>query len=150
MQPGYPGQDDPQGQQPPQYGQQPPQYGQQPPQYGQQPPQSYPSAPGYPAGAYPAGGQGQNNTMGLASMIMGIAAIPLLCCFYIGLPLGIAAAVMGFLAKKKADQGLASNRSQAMTGLITGAIAAVLGIVLILLSVVFQVMDLPTNYNYSN
>jgi hypothetical protein len=148
------------GQQPPQYGDQPPQYGQQPPQYGDQPPQygapqypdpysqqpsspppgqPYPSAPAYPAGSYgPPAGQQPSNTLGLVSMILGIASIPLLCCFSLGLPLGIAAAVMGYLGKKRADQGLATNRGQAQAGFICGAIAAGLGIVLIVLSIVLN------------
>jgi hypothetical protein len=139
MQPGDQG-PDPYGQQPPYGGQpphgQPPQYGQQPPQYGQ-PGQygSWPSdAPGTPTGQ-------PSNTQGLLAMIFGIAALPLVCCFGIGIPLGIVAAVLGFLGKRKADQGLATNSGQALTGLILGAIAAVGGIVLI---IVGQAVDLPT------
>jgi hypothetical protein len=159
------GQQPPSGDQPPQYGQQPqygqpPQYGQQPPQYGDQPPQygaqqypdpyaqqpaspppgqPYPSAPVYPAGGYGTpSGQQPSNTLGLVSMILGIASIPLLCCFSLGLPLGIAAAIMGYIGRKRADQGLATNRGQAQTGLICGAIAAGLGIILIVLSIVLN------------
>jgi hypothetical protein len=154
MQPGNEGQD-PYGQQPPSggqppYGQQPPQgpppqYGQQPPQYGQ--PQyseqyGYPSAPEYPPGAYGAPGGQPSNTQGLVSMILGIAAIPLVCCFGVGIPLGIAAAVLGFLGKRKADQGQATNRGQALAGLICGAVAAVGGVILI---IVGQLADIRTN-----
>jgi hypothetical protein len=164
MQPGNPGQDPygqqpPSGDQPPQYGQQPqygqpPQYGQQPPQYGDQPPQygapqypdpyaqqppppgqPYPSAPVYPAGGYDSStGQKASNTQGLIAMILGIASIPL-CCLYLGFPLGIAALVLGYLGKKKADQGLATNRSQALTGLICGAVGTVLSLVAIVLTI---------------
>jgi hypothetical protein len=93
--------------------------------------------PGYGQPAAP------NNTFGLVSMILGIVAIPLVCCFYIGVPIGIAAAVLGFLGKQKVDQGLANNRGQAMAGLICGAAAVALGILLIILSVVVTNMDLP-------
>ncbi|MEV6369863.1 DUF4190 domain-containing protein [Micromonospora musae] len=173
MQPGYPGQDphgqqpnqDPTAQphdpySPPPaapYGQQPtpgqpygqpqnpqnpqPPYGQpyQDP-YGQQ--QPYGGAPTYPNAGYPQP-SGQNNTLGLVSMILGIAAIPLVCCFYLGIPVGIAGIITGYLAKQKADQGQASNGGQAKAGLICGAVAVVLGILVIILGVIANV-SLPT------
>ncbi|SCL19436.1 protein of unknown function [Micromonospora nigra] len=103
-------------------------YGQQQP-YGQ--PQMYPNA-GFAA-------QGQQNTLGLVSMILGIASIPLGCCLYLGLPLGIAAVVTGWLGKQKADQGLASNAGQAKAGLICGAVGAGLTVLLLVLAVVANV-----------
>ena len=72
-------------------------------------------------------------------MILGIASIPLVCCFYIGVPVGIAAVVLGFMGKQKADQGLATNRGMAMAGLICGAVAIVLGILFVILAVVLNV-----------
>jgi hypothetical protein len=142
MQPGNQGQD-PYGQQPPsggqpQYGQQPPPYGQQPPQYGQQPPQygqpgQYPTPPGYQSEEYGAPAGQPSNTQGLVAMILGIASIPLLCCFFIGFPLGIVATVLGYLGRKKADQGLATNRGQAQAGFICGIVAVALGLILIIL-----------------
>ncbi|MGW5559351.1 DUF4190 domain-containing protein [Micromonospora sp. NPDC003944] len=172
MQPGNPGQD-PYGQQPNQdptapqppaspYGQQPqdpyaaPQapYGQQPTSgqpYGQQPPYQDPYAqqqpqygggPTYPNAGYPQA-QGQNNTLGLVSMILGIASIPLVCCLYLGIPVGIAGIVTGYLAKQKVAQGQANNAGQAKAGLICGAVGVGLGILLLILSVVAQV-NLPT------
>ena len=84
---------------------------------------------GPPPGGYPGGPGAPQNTQGLVGMILGIAAIPLICCC-IGIPLGIAGAVVSWLGLQKANQGLATNRSQAMTGLVCGAIGAVLGIIL--------------------
>ncbi|MGW0436074.1 DUF4190 domain-containing protein [Micromonospora sp. NPDC003197] len=78
-------------------------------------------------------------------MILGIAAIPLLFCCYLGFPLGIAAAVTGFLGKQKADQGLADNRGQALAGLICGAVAVGLGILSIILNFVGMAL-VPTSY----
>lgn len=129
------------------YGQQPTSgqpYGQQQPYqdpYGQQQPQ-YGAGPQYPNAGYPQA-QGQNNTLGLVSMILGIASIPLVCCLYIGIPVGIAAVVTGYLARQKVAQGQASNAGQAKAGLICGAVGVVLGILLLILSVVAQV-NLPT------
>ncbi|GAB3139740.1 hypothetical protein GCM10027290_09430 [Micromonospora sonneratiae] len=100
--------------------------------------QPYGAAPGYgaPVPGYPAPPAQQENTLGLVSMILGIVAIPLLCCFGIGTLLGIAAVITGFLGKQKADQGLASNRGQAMAGLICGAVAAGIGLILIVLNII--------------
>ncbi len=102
-----------------------------------------PTPPG-PGGAPGVPGQ-QSNALGLTAMILGIAAIPLACCFYLGLPLGIVAAVLGFLGKNKADQGLATNRGQAIAGLICGIIGAALGLLALLLTVVFGVVDYPNS-----
>ncbi|MEU6024392.1 DUF4190 domain-containing protein [Micromonospora sp. NPDC048871] len=139
--------------QPPAYGQ--PNYGQ--PAYGQptygQPPmsgqpygdpyaaqQSYGGGPMYPQAGFAAPG-GQQNTLGLVSMILGIAAIPLFCC-YLGIPLGAAALITGWLGKQKADQGLASNSGQALAGMICGGVGVLLGLLQIVLLVIN--ISLPT------
>ncbi|MEH1169114.1 hypothetical protein V6V47_27410 [Micromonospora sp. CPCC 205539] len=119
-------------------------YGQQPPYqdpYGQQQPYG---APTYPNAGYPqAQGQGQNNTLGLLSLILGIASIPLVCCLYIGIPVGIAGIITGYLGRQKAAQGLANNAGQAKAGLICGAVGAGLGILVLILGIVANV-NLPT------
>jgi hypothetical protein len=128
------GQPDPYGP-PPQapYGQSDP-YGQQPPPYG---------APTYPNAGYPSP-SGQNNTLGLIAMILGIASIPLACC-YMGIPLGIAGLVTGFLGTQKSDQGQAGNAGQAKAGLICGGVGVVLGILQIIAIVVLNVAPLSTS-----
>nr|WP_230519583.1 DUF4190 domain-containing protein [Salinispora arenicola] len=90
---------------------------------GQEP---YGGTPMYP-NAGPPFPAGQQNTLGLIAMILGIASVPLVCC-HLGLPLGIAAMVTGWLGQQKVEQGLAGNRGQALAGLICGAIGAVLGL----------------------
>ncbi|MEV6598003.1 DUF4190 domain-containing protein [Actinoplanes sp. NPDC051346] len=102
-----------------------------PPNYG--PPAGGPAAP--------------NNTMGLVGMILGIISIPLACCFYLGIPVGIAGAILGYLGRQKADSGFANNRGQAQAGLICGAIGAVLGIALIILSFTVRNFDWSTYLN---
>ena len=105
-----------------------------PPGGGYGPP---PSGGGY---GPPAGGPPQN-TQGLVGMILGIVSIPLACCGWGGLILGIAGAVLGFLGKKKAAEGLATNRGQAQAGFICGIIGAVLGIAIIILSFSVSALD---------
>jgi hypothetical protein len=97
------------------------------------------TAPGAPM---PPGPQQQpNNTLGLTSMILGIVSIPLCICFGLGGLVGAAAAVLGHLGKQKADQGLATNRGQAMTGFICGLIGAGLGVLYLILAVIGNVID---------
>lgn len=102
-----------------------------PPYYGQQP---------------PPGGQAPQNTQGLLGMILGIVSIPAACCPYLGLIVGIAGAVLGFLGRKKADAGLATNRGQAQAGFICGIIGAVLSIVWFIASLSLSSMDWANYY----
>jgi len=86
------------------------------------------SAPYPPVPPAPGPGAAPNNTLGLVALILGIAAIPLVCCFWLGVPVGIAAAVLGFIGKGKAERGEATNRGQALAGMICGIAAVALGI----------------------
>jgi hypothetical protein len=92
------------------------------------PPPPPPPYYGPPQGGYPGGPAAPQNTQGLIGMILGIVAIPMVCCC-LGIPVGIAAAIVSWLGLQKANQGLATNRSQALAGLICGSIAAVGGII---------------------
>ncbi len=87
---------------------------------------------GPPQGSYPGGPASPQNTQGLVGMILGIASIPLVCCC-LGIPLGAAGAIVSYLGLQKANQGLANNRSQAMAGLICGAVGVVFGLIQIVL-----------------
>ena len=117
----------------------------QPTEYSLYPPADSPPPPpppAYPVSGYavpmmpmPAVGAGQSNTFGLLSMIFGIISIPLLCCVYIGLPIGIAAAVLGIIGMNKANRGEADNKGMAIAGLVCGTVAAVGGLALIIISV---------------
>jgi uncharacterized protein DUF4190 len=125
---------------------QPTEYSLYPPTEPAPPPPMPPPPPAYPVSGYavpmmpmPAAGAGQSNTFGLLSMIFGIISIPLLCCLYIGLPLGIAAAVLGVVGMNKANRGEADNKGMAIAGLVCGAVAAVGGLVLIIVSVAANV-----------
>ncbi len=73
------------------------------------------------------GGSGQNNTLAIVSLVLGILSIP--CCGFI--IFGVAALVTGFMAKSKADQNPNEygGRGLALGGIILGAITILLGIV---------------------
>jgi hypothetical protein len=127
------GPQNPYGQQP--YGQQPygqqPGYGQQPPAYGQQPaygqPPQYP-APGYSAASvYPGAGGTQSNSLGVWSLILGLAGF--VCS--LGLLAGIPAIIVGRLAKKAAAEGRANNPGMGTAGMVLGWIATAVSIIVI-------------------
>ncbi|GAA4377375.1 DUF4190 domain-containing protein [Nocardioides caricicola] len=154
-----PEQPNPYGQQPPPpnpYGQQPPPanpYGQQPPPanpYGQpqQPPynpyqqQPYPPSgyPPQPPGYPPYQAAPPTEGLGLASMIIGIAALVLSCLYGVGLLGSPAALIMGRISMKRIDrsEGRLGGRGMAQAGFILGIIGTVF-LVLAIIAVIIIV-----------
>src|SRR5215216_3724984 len=89
---------------------------------GQPPPGGY-QAPGYQGPGYPAA-RGRRNGMGTAALVLVI----LLLFSPLGALLGLLAVLFGILGLIRANRGEADNRGQAVTGLITGAVALLFGI----------------------
>ena len=114
---------------------QPAEYSLYPPVSGPPPPPP-PPPPQYPVGGYavpmmqplPMAGSTQSNTFGLLSMIFGIISIPLLCCLYIGVPIGIAAVVLGVIGVNKANSGEANNKGMSIAGIACGGSGVLLGL----------------------
>lgn len=73
------------------------------------------------------GGAGKNQTLAIVSLVTGI--ISFLCCNWF--IVGLAAVVMGFIAKGKAEKNPNEygGRGLAMGGIITGALSAVIGLI---------------------
>jgi hypothetical protein len=132
---------------PPQYGPPPatpPQYG--PPQYGPPPadpfaprptsgqPQydPYAPAPGYPPSPYTADYPGpvstEDKTLGLLALVFGSLALPLACCWPLGLASGGAGVILGILGIRRSAEGQTTNRGLALGGLICGGIGVLLAI----------------------
>lgn len=79
-----------------------------------------------------------NHPLGLIGMICGIVGIPLAICFsLVGSVVGVVGIVLGVLGLNKVKQGEATNRGQALAGIITGAIALVIGIIGLTLGMIF-------------
>jgi Domain of unknown function (DUF4190) len=115
-------------------------YGQQP-QYGQ-PPYGQPYGPqGYGQGPYPPGyaypGVVPNNGKATASLITGIATLVLSWCCGAGV-LGVVAIVLGVKARSeiRASGGRQGGDGIALAGIITGAVAVLVGIVAIVVIIV--------------
>jgi hypothetical protein len=108
-----------------------------PPAVPYPPPNPY-YAPGY--GAPPP--TGQANALGIVALVLGIMSIPLGCCGVFGLIVPIPALVCGVLGIKKAQEGRATNKGIA----IAGVACAVVGIIIGVFFMIFQVMGSdPTN-----
>lgn len=123
-----------------------------------------PSAPGYggaqfgqpaqpAAWQYGAPQQKTTNGLAVASLVCGIAGLVLFWACFVGLILGIAAVVLGFIGRNKAKQlpGEAGS-GMALGGIITGGIAAVLTAVILVVAVVVgdSIDDLDVNSDPSD
>jgi Domain of unknown function (DUF4190) len=97
---------------------------------------TYPTQPGPPPGQGPAGGyptRPRRNGVGTTALVIGVVALVLVVLLLfapLGALLGLVAVVLGILGLVRVNRGDADNRGQAVAGLITGAIALLVGAVL--------------------
>jgi hypothetical protein len=56
----------------------------------------------------------------------------LLCCLYIGIPIGIAAIVLGIIGVNRANSGEANNKGMSIAGIACGCSGALLGLLWII------------------
>ncbi|MDQ1683831.1 MAG: hypothetical protein QOC82_568 [Frankiaceae bacterium] len=75
----------------------------------------------------------QQNGLGTAAMVLGIIGLVLFFTVFIGIVCGVLAIIFGIIGRNRARLGQASNHGQATAGLVTGIIAVVFSIGLILL-----------------
>jgi hypothetical protein len=66
-------------------------------------------------------------------MVLGILSIPCFCAWYIAIPIGIIAIILGVIAKNQADRGQAGGRGMALAGLICGSIGTVLALIMLII-----------------
>jgi len=81
-------------------------------------------------------GAGQSQVLAIGALVCGILSCTVLCCM--GIFLGPVAFVLGFMAKKKADENPAEygGRGLAVAGMITGGIGALFGIGFIIYEII--------------
>ena len=87
-----------------------------------------PSGAGY--GAYPRA-RPRRNGMGTTALVLGVVALVLVVLILfspLGVLLGLLAVIFGILGIVRVNRGEADNRGQAVAGLVTGAVALVLGL----------------------
>jgi hypothetical protein len=102
---------------------------------GQGPPPGGPPPGQGPGGSYQASGypttSGRRNGMGTTALVIGVVALVLVLLLLfspLGALLGLLAVLFGILGLIRANRGEADNRGQAVAGLVTGAVALLLGI----------------------
>jgi uncharacterized membrane protein HdeD (DUF308 family) len=72
----------------------------------------------------------RRNGMGTAALVVGVVALVLVVLILfapLGALLGLVALVLGIVGLVRANRGQADNRGQAVAGLVTGALALVVG-----------------------
>ncbi|MEU3599558.1 DUF4190 domain-containing protein [Streptomyces sp. NPDC006798] len=74
--------------------------------------------------------EAKQNTMGTASLVLGICSVVMFCVVGLNLVLGVLAVVFGVLGRKRVRRGEADNGSQATAGLVLGVIGTAAGLLL--------------------
>ena len=82
---------------------------------------------------YPAMYQSQDKTLPTISMILGIIAVLIGCC-YGGIPLGAGAIIVGVVAlnNEKSDPTNYGGKSMAIAGIVTGAVGFAISIMIVI------------------
>jgi hypothetical protein len=87
--------------------------------------------------------EAQGATPAMVLGIISVCVMPIGCCCWflelLAIPLGVVAIFMGVNARNRvnASGGTLGGRGKAMAGIITGAVAAVLGAIVLVIGVVF-------------
>ncbi|MEU7280013.1 DUF4190 domain-containing protein [Streptomyces sp. NPDC045431] len=82
---------------------------------------------GYGPGHGSAGVSGERpgRGMAIAALVTGVLSLLLFWLWFVGVPLAIAAIVLGVIAMRRARQGRATGKGMAITGLVLGSLAVV-------------------------
>jgi hypothetical protein len=76
--------------------------------------------------------------LAVASMVCGIVSVPLLCIWFMALPLAIVALILGIIARNAVRRGEAGGGGMATAGIACAGFA--LGVYLLLFAVAFMAM----------
>ncbi len=100
-------------------------------QYQSQPgPQSggYPAAQPQSYYGYPPAPMGPRNGLGIASLVLAIIALLSVWSVFGGIILGLAALIIGLVARGRVKRGEATNGGVAIAGVVLGALAVIVGL----------------------
>lgn len=67
----------------------------------------------------------RGNALGIASLVVGLAALPAVLTIFGGAILGIAAVVMGIVARRRVKRGEAAGGGAELAGIVLGLVAIV-------------------------
>lgn len=130
------------------YGQQQTPYGAQQSPYGQPDSATPPYGSGYAAQGYGGYGTGSglsSSGLSIGALVAGVVALLLFWCFFVGIPVGIAAVVLGVVALNKVKAGTGGGRGLALAGVVTGGVAILVSVVLVVAVVATGTVDLSTS-----
>ncbi|MFJ8649266.1 DUF4190 domain-containing protein [Streptomyces sp. NPDC093546] len=71
------------------------------------------------------GGERPGQGMAIAALVTGVLSLLLFWLWFVGIPLAIAAIVLGVIAVRRARRGRAAGKGMAITGLVLGALTVV-------------------------
>jgi hypothetical protein len=100
-------------------------------QYPGQYPGPYPPPPPQPYAGYPPPLLTPRNGLGIAALILAVLGLLFSWTIAGGIILGLVALIIGFLARGRVKRGEATNGGLAVSGIVLGALAIVLGLVFI-------------------
>jgi hypothetical protein len=100
-------------------------------QYPGQYPGPYPPPPPQPYAGYPPPPAAPRNGFGIAALILGVLGLLFSWTIAGGIILGVVAVIIGFLARGRVKRREATNGGLAVSGIVLGALAIVLGLVFI-------------------
>jgi len=86
----------------------------------------------------------KTNALAIASLVLGIVAIPLGCCYGFGALFGIAALIAGLIGHRQAKEsgGAQSGEGMALAGTILGGVSILLGIASLLMFLIVLIAPL--------
>ncbi|MCL8017652.1 DUF4190 domain-containing protein [Streptomyces sp. AS02] len=101
-------------------------------------PYGYPGGHGFPPGPGVGGYYGwpgmqalPSNGMGTAGLVLGIISAVIFCMWPVAIVVGVLAVIFGAIGMGKARRGEATNRGQALAGVICGVAGLVLSLVML-------------------
>jgi apolipoprotein N-acyltransferase len=89
--------------------------------------------------------QAKQNGYGVAALVLGIVAIPLMLLCFLGVPCSIFALIFGTIGMKRAERGQADNGGMAKAGFILGIIGIGLLLAWIALFVIIGLTGTASN-----
>ena len=87
--------------------------------------------PGHMPYQSPPPGAGQSQGLAIASLICGILAIFTFCLWILSVPLGLAAIIMGIIARTNASKGQGGGKGLATAGMICGIVGILISVLAI-------------------
>lgn len=94
----------------------------------------------------------KTNNLAITSMVLGIVSLPLICLYYLGVPVGIAAFITGLIARRqiKESAGAQSGNGMAITGIVTGLISGVVFLIAVGTIVILALLGPSIGNVFSN